>query len=71
MGAAVLNRARVRKGSIVAAGSVVREGQVIGPGHLAAGAPAVFKKNIADISQDRLKGPVNNYLMLSRHHRSG
>ena len=32
---------------------------------------AVFKKDISDTSQDRLKGPVNNYLMLSRHHRSG
>lgn len=67
--AVVLNHAHIKSGSIVAAGAVVKEGQTVGPNQLVAGTPAVFKKNLADISPARLKGPVEDYLMLSRHHR--
>ena len=46
MGAIVLQRARIGRGSLIAAGSVVGEGQVIPPGMLAAGVPAVVKKEL-------------------------
>lgn len=68
MNAVVLNRARVRTGSIVAAGAVVREGQTIGPDHLVAGSPAVFKKDVAGVSQARIAAALEDYLMLSRRY---
>jgi len=46
MGAIVLQGARVGAGALVAAGSVVREGQEIPPHVLAAGVPAVVKKEV-------------------------
>jgi carbonic anhydrase/acetyltransferase-like protein (isoleucine patch superfamily) len=46
MGAIVLQRARVGAGALVAAGSVVREGQEIPAGVVAAGVPAVVKKEV-------------------------
>ena len=51
MGAIVLQRARIGAGSLVAAGSVVREGQEIPPGVVAAGAPAVVKKEVDGLSR--------------------
>ena len=69
MNAVVLNRARVRTGSIVAAGSVVREGQTVGPDQLVAGAPAVFKKVLAGVSRHRIASALEDYLMLSRRYR--
>jgi len=44
--ATVLSRARVKRGSIVAAGSVVIEDQQIEPYHLATGVPARVKKGL-------------------------
>jgi carbonic anhydrase/acetyltransferase-like protein (isoleucine patch superfamily) len=46
MGAVVLQRAHVGAGSVVAAGSVVLEGQAIPAGVVAAGIPAVVKKEV-------------------------
>jgi carbonic anhydrase/acetyltransferase-like protein (isoleucine patch superfamily) len=46
MGAVVQNRSRVGTHSIIAAGSVVREGFTVPPGTLAAGMPAVVKRDL-------------------------
>jgi carbonic anhydrase/acetyltransferase-like protein (isoleucine patch superfamily) len=51
MGAIVLQRARVGGRSLIAAGAVVREGAEIPPGVLAAGIPAVVKKELAGSSR--------------------
>jgi carbonic anhydrase/acetyltransferase-like protein (isoleucine patch superfamily) len=51
MGAIVLQRARVGVRSLIAAGAVVGEGVEIPPGVLAAGVPAVVKKELAGASQ--------------------
>ncbi len=44
MGATMLQRSRLGKGSMLAAGAVLQEGQHIPPGHMAAGVPATVKK---------------------------
>jgi carbonic anhydrase/acetyltransferase-like protein (isoleucine patch superfamily) len=51
MGAIVLQRASVGVRSLIAAGAVVGEGAEIPPGVLAAGIPAVVKKELAGSSQ--------------------
>ena len=47
MGAIVLQRARLGAGSMLAAGAVLSERREIGPGMLAAGVPAVEKKELS------------------------
>ncbi len=66
MGAIVMDRARIGKNSIIAAGAVVLEDTDVPPGSIFAGVPA---KKVKDISQELLQGEVeriaNNYLMYS------
>jgi carbonic anhydrase/acetyltransferase-like protein (isoleucine patch superfamily) len=66
MGAIVMDRARIGKNSIIAAGAVVLEDTDVPPGSIFAGVPA---KKVKDISQELLQGKVeriaNNYLMYS------
>ena len=61
MGAVVLQRARVGGGSVVAAGAVVREGQEIPPGVVAAGAPAVVKKEVDGSSRTWVETAALHY----------
>jgi len=61
MGAIVLQRARVGAGALVAAGSVVREGQEIPPGVVAAGVPAVVKKDVDGSSRRWLESAAREY----------
>jgi carbonic anhydrase/acetyltransferase-like protein (isoleucine patch superfamily) len=66
MGAIVMDRVRIGKNSIIAAGAVVLEDTDVPPGSIFAGVPA---KKVKDISQELLQGEVeriaNNYLMYS------
>jgi len=48
MGAVILNRARIGRGSLVAAGALVREGAVIPPFSLVAGLPATIKRRLPE-----------------------
>jgi len=64
--AVVLNDAKIRRGSVVAAAAVVREGQEVGPYHLVAGTPAVLKREMPEAAIDRITQPVRNYLDNSR-----
>ena len=64
MGAIVLQRARVGAGSLVAAGSVVREGQEIPPGVLAAGVPAVVRKELDGSSRRWVETAAAEYVRL-------
>jgi carbonic anhydrase/acetyltransferase-like protein (isoleucine patch superfamily) len=69
MGAIVLQRARIGAGSMLAAGTVVREGQVIPPGVLAAGAPAVVKKELDGSAQRWVETAAAEYRQLSARYR--
>ena len=68
MGAIVLQRARVGAGALVAAGSVVREGQAIPPGVVAAGVPAVVKKDVDGSSRRWLESAAREYRDLRRRY---
>ena len=71
MGALVLNRARIRSGSMIAAGSVVRQESVIGPGQLAAGTPAIIKKDLPPKAIATIRDSVAHYRDLARAYRQG
>jgi len=60
MGATMLQRSRLGKGSMLAAGAVLQEGQHIPPGHMAAGVPATVKKP--------LDGSSNNWVGTTAQH---
>jgi len=66
MGAIVMDRAHIGKGSIIAAGAVVLEDTDVAPGSIYAGVPARKLKNI---SPELLSGEIdriaNNYIMYS------
>jgi carbonic anhydrase/acetyltransferase-like protein (isoleucine patch superfamily) len=61
MGVTVLQRARIGAGALVAAGAVVREGQEIPPGVVAAGVPAVVKKDVDGSSRRWLETAAAHY----------
>jgi carbonic anhydrase/acetyltransferase-like protein (isoleucine patch superfamily) len=67
--AVVLNGARIRSGSIVAAGAVVLEKQTIGPLELAAGIPAKVRRALPDQTRDDIRHDAEIYLQLSRDFR--
>lgn len=71
MGAIVLQRARVGAGALVAAGSVVREGQDIPAGALAAGVPAVVKKEVDGSSRRWVETAAAEYRELRRRYLEG
>jgi carbonic anhydrase/acetyltransferase-like protein (isoleucine patch superfamily) len=68
MGAIVLQRARVGAGALVAAGSVVREGQEIPAGVVAAGVPAVVKKEVDGSSRRWIETAAAEYRELRRRY---
>jgi carbonic anhydrase/acetyltransferase-like protein (isoleucine patch superfamily) len=68
MGAIVLQRARVGRGALIAAGSVVREGQEVPPGGLAAGVPAVVKKQVDGSSRRWVETAAVEYRALRRRY---
>ena len=71
MGAIVLNRARVGRGSIVAAGALVLEGQIIPPFSLVAGLPALVKRSLPeDETLSRLRASAAHYVELQRRYRA-
>lgn len=60
MGATMLQRSRLGKSSMLAAGAVLREGMEIPAGHLAAGVPATIKKE--------LTGSANHWVGTTAQH---
>jgi carbonic anhydrase/acetyltransferase-like protein (isoleucine patch superfamily) len=68
MGAVVLQRARIGAGALVAAGSVVREGQEIPAGVVAAGIPAVVKKEVDGSSRRWIETAAAEYRELRRRY---
>jgi carbonic anhydrase/acetyltransferase-like protein (isoleucine patch superfamily) len=69
MGALVLNRACIEKGSIIAAGAVVPQGGRIGPQVLAAGMPAVVKKPLGASAVAGIRDAAAQYCQLVENYR--
>jgi carbonic anhydrase/acetyltransferase-like protein (isoleucine patch superfamily) len=61
MGATMLQRSRLGKGSMLAAGAVLQEGIQIPAGHLAAGVPAVIKKQLGGSSDKWVGTSARHY----------
>ena len=61
MGATMLQRSRLGKGSMLAAGAVLQEGMHIPPGQLAAGVPARVKKPIDGSSNEWVNSSAQHY----------
>ena len=68
MGAIVLHQAVVGERSMVAAGSVVTPGTTIPPRTLAAGSPAVVKKELSGMALRSVEGNAQIYQELSHHY---
>lgn len=71
MGAILLNRVVVGRGSIVGAGAVCREGMVIPPGSLVLGVPGRVVRGITAEERERIRHTVDAYLQLQERHRAG
>jgi len=71
MGAIVLNRVVVGRGSLVGAGAVCSEGMVIPPGSLVLGVPAKVVRPLDEALRARLSSGANVYVDLAERHRDG
>ena len=71
MGAIVLNRVVVGRGSLIGAGAVCSEGLVIPPGSLVLGVPARVVRPLDDHLRGRLASGVEAYVALAERHRRG
>ncbi len=69
MGAVILNRAKVGRNSIVAAGSLVKEDFVVPPGTLVAGVPAQIKRELQPAEIEWLKKVAEGYYQLGKKYR--
>ena len=70
MGATMLQRSRLGKGSMLAAGAVLREGMHVPPGHLAAGVPATIKKELGGSSSNWVGSSAKHYQDRAVRYRS-
>jgi carbonic anhydrase/acetyltransferase-like protein (isoleucine patch superfamily) len=70
MQAVVMNAAVIRSGSIVAAGAVVMEGREVGPRQLAAGMPAVVKRELDEDAGALIAVAAGHYQELARAYGS-
>ena len=71
MGAVLLNRVVLGRGSIVAAGAVVPEGTVVPPNSLVMGVPGRVRRLTTDEERARLARTVANYVALQDAYRRG
>jgi carbonic anhydrase/acetyltransferase-like protein (isoleucine patch superfamily) len=71
MGSIVLDRARIGRRAMLAAGSVVNEGSEIPPGVLAAGAPAKTKKTLDGSSSKWVEIAAREYQTLRLRYMDG
>lgn len=71
IGAIVLNRVVVGRGSLVGAGAVCSEGMVIPPNSLVLGVPAKVVREVDDALRARIAAGVGAYVALAEGHRRG
>ncbi len=69
MGAVVLDRARVGRQALVAAGAVVREGFEVPDGMLAAGVPAKVVRPLTEEEKSGILESARNYVEYAEHFR--
>ena len=69
MGAIVLNRARVGRYSIIAAGAVLSEGQQVPAGVLVAGVPGRVRRDLSEQERAAIERNAATYVELSQLHR--
>jgi carbonic anhydrase/acetyltransferase-like protein (isoleucine patch superfamily) len=70
-GSIMLQRSRVGDGAVLAAGSVLLEGQQVPAGKLAAGSPAVVKKDVSGSSAEWAVKPAAHYRERAAAYREG
>ena len=71
MGAILLNRVVVGRGSIVGAGALCPEGMVIPPESLVLGVPGRVVRRTTAAERERIRHTVDAYLALQERHRDG
>ncbi len=70
MGSILLNRVKVGKNSIVAAGSVLLEDSVVPAGTLVAGIPARVKREVKPEEVNWIKKVAESYYLLAKRYKS-
>jgi carbonic anhydrase/acetyltransferase-like protein (isoleucine patch superfamily) len=71
MGAILLNRVTVGRGSIIGAGAVCTEGMRVPPNSLVLGVPAKVVRQTTAEERERIARTVASYLDLQERHRRG
>ncbi len=71
MGAVLLNRVRLGRGSVVGAGAVLLEGTEIEPGSLVVGVPGRVVRKVDEASQRRIEHAWRHYIAQAQQHRAG
>lgn len=71
MGAVILNRVRVGRGSIVGAGALLLEGMKVPPGSLVVGLPAKVVRPVDEDVAKLLEHGWQHYVEQARRHREG
>ena len=69
MGAVVLSRSTIGRGSVIAAGALVPEGMEVPPGVIAAGVPAKVRREVTDEDRVRMERGWRIYTRLRDLHR--
>lgn len=68
MGAIILDRAKISKNSIVAAGSLVTSGKIFPEGSMIMGSPAKVVRSLSQEEIDSLKAHAETYIQLAKAH---
>ncbi len=71
MGAIVLDRARVGRYSIIAAGALLAEGQQVPEGVLVAGVPGKVRRDLSDAERAAIEHYAAAYVKIAQLHRRG
>ena len=71
MGAIVLNRVHVGRGSVIGAGAVLLEGTEVPPGSVVVGIPGRVKGQVDAATFERLEHGWRHYVDQARRHRAG
>jgi carbonic anhydrase/acetyltransferase-like protein (isoleucine patch superfamily) len=71
MGAILLNRVVIGRGSFVAAGALLTEGTVIPPGSLVMGVPGKVVRAVDEVLAGRIAQTWKHYIEQAKRHRSG
>ena len=71
MGAIILDRARIGRGSLVGAGALVTPGTIVPPGSLVIGAPARVKRPVSEEERAMIATGAAHYVDLTRAYLAG